>query len=367
MAKAIEQAFKDRRHLIVEAGTGTGKTLAYLLPALRFAREHKQRVIISTGTKNLQEQLALKDIPFLESLLGPLRVCVMKGRANYLCKQKLYALRDNPILHGLEDIQQFHAILAWERGTDTGDRAEIDALPENSALWPKLDARSEVCLGQTCPNVETCFITGMRRKALESDLIIVNHHLFFADLNIKQQAGDAPDVGILPDAAAVIFDEAHELEDVASQYFGIALSNARFDELARDTETMLRAKQASSSRHRVRHRADPRPLAHVLRLAAGGPIAPRPARIHRPRRLPRSPRRRLPGHVQRPRPSRRRTRPPPRGRRSPRPAQTRRRHPQPPQVPPRIRRQKHRLLDRAPRHRRPPQRRPQPTPANTHS
>ncbi len=247
MARAIEQAFQDRRHLIVEAGTGTGKTLAYLLPALRFAREHKQRVIVSTGTKNLQEQLALKDIPFLESLLGPLRVCVMKGRANYLCKQKLYALRDNPILSGLDDIQQFHAILQWERATGTGDRAEVDALPENSALWPKLDARSEVCLGQTCPNMEACFITAMRRKALESDLIIVNHHLFFADLNIKQQVGEGVDAGILPEAAAVIFDEAHELEDVASQYFGVALSNARFDELARDTENMLRAKQASSS------------------------------------------------------------------------------------------------------------------------
>ncbi len=247
MAKAIEEALGDRRHLIVEAGTGTGKTLAYLLPALRFARERKQRVIVSTGTKNLQEQLALKDIPFLESMLGPLRVCVMKGRANYLCKQKLYALRDNPILSGLDDIEQFHAILQWERRTETGDRAEIDALPENSALWPKLDARSEVCLGQTCPNVDLCYITGMRRKALESDLIIVNHHLFFADLNIKQQVGEGVDAGILPDAAAVIFDEAHELEDVASQYFGIALSNARFDELARDTENMLRGKGVSTS------------------------------------------------------------------------------------------------------------------------
>ncbi len=247
MSREIEQSFKDRRHLIVEAGTGTGKTLAYLLPALRFAREHKQRVIVSTGTKNLQEQLALKDIPFLESILGPLKVCVMKGRANYLCKQKLYALRDNPILSGLDDIQQFHAILQWERTTEIGDRAEINALPENSALWPKLDARAEVCLGQTCPNVEPCYITGMRRKALESDLIIVNHHLFFADLAIKQQAGEGVDAGILPEAAAVIFDEAHELEDIASQYFGIALSNFRFDELARDTENMLRAKSASSS------------------------------------------------------------------------------------------------------------------------
>ena len=247
MAKTIEQCFADRRHLIAEAGTGTGKTLAYLLPALRRAREQKQRIIISTGTKNLQEQLYFKDIPFLESLLGPLRVCYMKGRANYLCKQKLYALRDNPILSGLDEIDQFHHILKWERTTETGDRAEIDALPENSPLWHKLDARSEVCLGQTCPNWEPCFVTGMRRKALESDIVIVNHHLFFADLSIKQQAGGAPDAGILPEAAAVIFDEAHELEDVASQYFGIALSNARFDELARDTESMLKAKGVSTS------------------------------------------------------------------------------------------------------------------------
>ena len=159
MAKQIEQSFADHRHLIVEAGTGTGKTLAYLLPALRRAREHKQRIIISTGTKNLQEQLFFKDIPFLESLLGPLRVCYMKGRANYICKQKLYALRDNPLLTGLEEISQFHSILQWERTTETGDRAEVDDLPEHSPLWHKLDARSEVCLGQTCPNWESCFIT----------------------------------------------------------------------------------------------------------------------------------------------------------------------------------------------------------------
>jgi ATP-dependent DNA helicase DinG len=247
MAREIEQCFADRRHLIVEAGTGTGKTLAYLLPAIRRAREQKQRIIISTGTKNLQEQLYFKDIPFLETLLGPLKVCYMKGRANYVCKQKLYALRDSPILNGLEEISQFHSILNWERTTETGDRAEIDTLPEHSPLFHKLDARGEVCLGQSCPNWEQCFITTMRRKALESDIVIVNHHLFFADLSIKQQAAGAPDAGILPEAAAVIFDEAHELEDIASQYFGVALSNARFDELARDTDSMLRAKGASSA------------------------------------------------------------------------------------------------------------------------
>jgi ATP-dependent DNA helicase DinG len=247
MARAIEKAFADKRHLIVEAGTGTGKTLAYLLPALRLARERQQRVIISTGTKNLQEQLFFKDVPFLESILGPLKVCYMKGRGNYLCKHKLYALRDSPLLTGLEEVSQFHAIAAWEKTTATGDRAEIDSLPESSALWPKLDARGEACLGQTCPDWENCFITTMRRKALESDIVIVNHHLFFADMSIKLQAGASADAGVLPAAGAVIFDEAHELEETASNYFGIGLSTQRFDELARDVETMLRAKRASTS------------------------------------------------------------------------------------------------------------------------
>ncbi len=243
MAQAVERALKEKRHLITEAGTGTGKTLAYLLPALRTGR----RVIISTGTKNLQEQLFFKDIPFLESLLGPLRVCYMKGRANYLCRRKLYALGAEPILTGLEEIEQYQAIAQWEKTTETGDRVEVSTLPELSPLWVKLDARSETCLGQTCPDYERCFITEMRRKAAESDIIIVNHHLFFADLAIKQQAANAPDAGILPDVDAVIFDEAHELEDVASSYFGINLSNLRFEELARDLETMLRARQAYSS------------------------------------------------------------------------------------------------------------------------
>ncbi len=243
MAQAVERALAEKRHLITEAGTGTGKTLAYLLPALRTGR----RVIVSTGTKNLQEQLFFKDIPFLESLLGPLRVCYMKGRANYLCRRKLYALGAEPILTGLEEIEQYQAIAQWEKRTETGDRVEVTRLPEQSPLWVKLDARSETCLGTTCPDYERCFITEMRRKAAESDIIIVNHHLFFADLAIKQQAANAPDAGILPDVDAVIFDEAHELEDVASSYFGIALSNVRFEELARDLEMMLRAKHAYSS------------------------------------------------------------------------------------------------------------------------
>jgi ATP-dependent DNA helicase DinG len=227
----------------VEAGTGTGKTLAYLLPALRTG----QRIIVSTGTKALQDQLYFRDIPFLETLLGELRVCYMKGRANYLCRHKLVALRDQPVLSGLEEIDQYQQIAEWERETETGDRAELSGMPENSALWQKLDARAEACLGSTCPDYRRCFITEMRRKALESDIIIVNHHLFFADLSVKREAAGAPDAGILPEAAAVIFDEAHELEEVASSYFGLSLSNVRFEELARDTDVLLRGKQGAGN------------------------------------------------------------------------------------------------------------------------
>jgi ATP-dependent DNA helicase DinG len=241
MAKAVERALEERRHLIVEAGTGTGKTLAYLLPSLRTG----QRVIVSTGTKALQDQLFFRDIPFLETLLGPLRVCYMKGRANYLCRHKLVTLRSQPILSGLEEIDQYRQISEWEQVTETGDRAEIDGLPESSALWNKLDARTEACLGSTCPDYRRCFVTEMRRKALESDIIIVNHHLFFADLSVKQEAAGAPDAGILPEAAAVVFDEAHELEDVASSYFGLSVSNLRFEELARDTDALLRGKEGT--------------------------------------------------------------------------------------------------------------------------
>jgi ATP-dependent DNA helicase DinG len=240
MAQAVEQALEEKRHLIVEAGTGTGKTLAYLLPVIRSGK----RVIISTGTKNLQEQLFYKDVPFLEQALSAgsnssLPVCYMKGRNNYLCRKKLYDLTNQPVLSGLEEIEQYRAIAAWEKTTSTGDRAELAELPEASALWHKLDARADACLGQKCSEWERCFITEMRRRGMESNIIIVNHHLFFADLAIKLQADGAPDAGILPEAAAVIFDEAHELEDVAANYFGISVGNLRMEDLARDIEGSL--------------------------------------------------------------------------------------------------------------------------------
>ena len=247
MAQAVEQALREKRHLIIEAGTGTGKTLAYLVPVIQSGK----RVIISTGTKNLQEQLFYKDVPFLEQALypdgkGKLNVCYMKGRNNYLCRKKLYDLTRQPVLSGLDEIEHYRAIAEWEKNTQTGDRAELAALPETSALWHRLDARSETCLGQKCSSWENCFITEMRRLALESDIIIVNHHLFFADLAIKQTE-NAPDAGILPEVGTIIFDEAHELEGVAGAYFGVSVSNARVEELCRDVEVSLERDHLLSS------------------------------------------------------------------------------------------------------------------------
>ena len=254
MAKAVEAAFREKRHLLVEAGTGTGKTLAYLIPAIASG----QRVVISTGTKNLQDQLYYKDVPFLAQHLGrPLRVCYMKGRNNYLCRQKVYDAEKQPILRGLEQVEEFAGIREWERHTQTGDRAELESLPEDSELWSKLDARRETCTGQKCAQYERCFLTEMHARALESDLVIVNHHLFFADLALRESEY----ASILPSYSAVIFDEAHEIEQIAGDYFGRALSNRHFEELARDCEQTLRLKDLVSvsrqrSLKRLRERAN---------------------------------------------------------------------------------------------------------------
>jgi ATP-dependent DNA helicase DinG len=237
MAEAVESALADKRHLIVEAGTGTGKTLAYLLPALQSGK----RVVVSTGTKNLQEQLFFKDVPFLQQHFSrPLKVCYMKGRNNYACRQKIYDADKMPVLSGLEEVADFEIIREWEKTTEFGDRAEIKTLPESSTAWAKVDARSELCGGQKCPNFERCFITLMHQRAVESDIIIVNHHLFFADLALKDEHYEG---GILPEYHAVVFDEAHEIEDVAGQYFGYSVSNYRLMDLKRDIAAVGRMKK----------------------------------------------------------------------------------------------------------------------------
>jgi ATP-dependent DNA helicase DinG len=235
MAEAVESALADRKHLIVEAGTGTGKTLAYLVPALMSGK----RVVVSTGTKNLQEQLFFKDVPFLQQHFDrPLKVSYMKGRSNFACRQKIYDAGREAILTGLGEVADFQIIANWEKTSEYGDRAEIKNLPENSSAWAKVDARRELCAGQNCPQFQRCFITTMHQRAAESDILIVNHHLFFADLAIK----DEDFAGILPEYWAVVFDEAHEMEDVAGSYFGIRVSSYQFQELRRDTAVMSRMK-----------------------------------------------------------------------------------------------------------------------------
>jgi ATP-dependent DNA helicase DinG len=231
MAEAVLRAFEEKRHLIVEAGTGTGKTLAYLVPAIAAAMARGTRIIISTGTKNLQEQLMEKDIPFLQQVLPrKFTAAYMKGRGNYACLQRIRRAENSPVLDGLDELDYFDEVRRWARESQTGDRAELTQLPENLSFWRHIDARSEICLGQKCPDYDPCFITRMRQRALDADIVIVNHHLFFADLALRgQEYGQ-----VLPDYSAVIFDEAHQIEDVAAEYFGAQVSSYQLEDLVRD-------------------------------------------------------------------------------------------------------------------------------------
>lgn len=231
MAEAVHNIISDGGISLIEAGTGTGKTLAYLIPALAAGR----RVLVSTATKNLQEQLHKKDVPFLQQIIPrDFKVICMKGRSNYVCLHRMKKAAGSPMLEGLEDINYFDQIRKWAGESETGDRAELTDLPEDLAFWPQIDARADTCLGQKCPDFDACFITRMRREAIEADVVIVNHHLFFADLALR--GGDYGSV--LPDYNTVIFDEAHELEDVAASYFGTSASNYRVNDLIQDANKL---------------------------------------------------------------------------------------------------------------------------------
>jgi ATP-dependent DNA helicase DinG len=231
MARAVMRAFEEKRHLIVEAGTGTGKTLAYLVPAVAAALGGNGRVIVSTGTKNLQEQLMEKDIPFLQNILPkPFSATYMKGRNNYVCLNRLARAQSMPVLDGLDEVDYFDEVSHWSRESETGDRAELANLPESLSFWRHIDARSESCLGQKCPDFDPCFITRMRNRAQEADIVVVNHHLFFADLSLRGSNYGS----VLPEYTAVILDEAHLVEEVASEYFGAQVSNYQIDDLVRD-------------------------------------------------------------------------------------------------------------------------------------
>jgi len=236
MAAAAEQIFSDGGVLLVEAGTGTGKTLAYLVPAILSRR----RIIISTGTKNLQDQIFHKDLPALRDALQiPFTATYMKGRANYLCLHRFKTVQEDVDLN-LEDNSYIEEISEWANQTETGDRSEIEDLPDELPLWNKIAATSENCIGIECPSYEECFITKMKQSAMESDLVIVNHHLLCADAAVRQSVYGE----VIPTCSYVVVDEAHQLEDVATQYFGVVISNYRFEDLVREGRRLLTAETA---------------------------------------------------------------------------------------------------------------------------
>ena len=228
MASAVADTLASGGVLLAEAGTGTGKTLAYLVPAILSGH----RVLVSTGTKNLQEQIYFKDLPILERALGvPFTATYMKGRANYLCLHRLQQATAQGMHEDLDTIAR------WSAVTDTGDRAELADLPEQSPTWNDVAATAETCLGSDCPQFQECFVTRMRQRAAASDLVIVNHHLLCADAAVRQSSYGE----VIPDCHYAVIDEAHQLEDVATQYFGISVSNYRLDDLGRDIERVLNA------------------------------------------------------------------------------------------------------------------------------
>lgn len=243
LAVSIARAIETGTKAVVEAGTGTGKTLAYLIPVILSG----QRTIISTATKNLQEQIVGKDLPFLtEHLSAAPKVCLVKGRTNYLCRQRL----EKNLASATIDAWLGKKLLAWADSSDNGDRAEVDFIPEADPLWTRLTASSDQCLGQSCEFFGRCFITRLRQRAGAATIVVANHHLFMADLALKQ-AGHGQ---VLPESEVVVFDEAHELESAATSHFTVAVSDLRVIDLARDL-----------------YEANPerlRPLAEGLRRAA---------------------------------------------------------------------------------------------------
>ena len=232
MAVAAAELFESGGVLLAEAGTGTGKTLAYLVPAIL----SRHRVLISTGTKQLQDQIYYKDLPALREALGvDFTATYMKGRGNYLCLHRFDAYREGDALRTTADEGYIDDIAEWARQTDTGDRTEIEDLPDDLPFWGEISAASENCIGTDCPQYQECFVTRMRQRAAEADLVIVNHHLLCADAAVRQSAYGE----VIPACAYAVIDEAHQLEDVATQYFGISVSTYRLERLVGDGRRFL--------------------------------------------------------------------------------------------------------------------------------
>ncbi|HJO39877.1 MAG: ATP-dependent DNA helicase [Vicinamibacterales bacterium] len=232
MALAVSDVLEAGGTLLAEAGTGTGKTLAYLIPAILSG----QRVLISTGTKNLQEQIYFKDLPVLRDALGvAFRATYMKGRSNYLCLHRFEAACDDPSPRPAADHATLSLLKEWAAQTETGDRAELEDVPDDLPLWRDVSATQENCLGAECPQYDECHVTTMRQRAAESDVVIVNHHLLCADAAVRQSGYGE----VIPEYTFVVVDEAHQLEDVATQYFGISVSTFRLEDLSRDAARAL--------------------------------------------------------------------------------------------------------------------------------
>lgn len=229
LASAVARVFDNGGVLLAEAGTGTGKTLAYLIPAIL----GRQRVLVSTGTKNLQEQIYFKDLPVLKAALDvPFTATYMKGRGNYLCLKRFEDWRDSGLIRSFDETQSIRMLDEWSRTSETGDRAELEDLPEDSPFWNDISASAENCIGAECPKYDDCFVTRMRQRAAASDVVIVNHHLLCADAAVRHSAYGE----VIPFCERAVIDEAHQLEDVATQYFGRAISNYRVDSLTRDLD-----------------------------------------------------------------------------------------------------------------------------------
>jgi ATP-dependent DNA helicase DinG len=234
MANAVAEVMEDGGMLVVEAGTGVGKTYAYLVPALLSGL----RVLVSTATKALQDQLFSRDIPHLRRVLGvSVRVALLKGRSSYLCLNRMETARQDWRMDERSALLHMARIESWSHGTLTGDLAEVDALDESSPLLPLVTSTRENCLGARCPQASACFVNRARREALSADVVVINHHLFFADLNVRE-SGVAE---LLPSVHAVVFDEAHQLNEIGVQFLGRQISTGQLSTLARDLEAVTQA------------------------------------------------------------------------------------------------------------------------------
>ncbi len=261
MADAVERALAHCEVLIVEAGTGTGKTFAYLVPALLSG----QRVIISTGTRHLQDQLFHRDLPTVKSALAvPLKASLLKGRANYLCHHRLDITRSEGRLTSRQQVSELESIFDWSGRTRSGDIAELTGIAEDSPIWARVTSTADNCLGQQCEWQQQCHVIQARRAAQEADLVIINHHLLCADLVIKEEGFGE----LLPGADAFIIDEAHQLPETAARFFGVTLSSRQLQELAQDTVTEYLRETANSEGLPDRARAVERAV-HDVRLAMG--------------------------------------------------------------------------------------------------